>query len=414
MYRCITELKGLIIDVDSFTDVSKKRWASFNKKYRCVFITSDENTKQELETLYGKDAIVYMERFKKIFAPSNTTHNQVLDRLDCKTTEIVYISANDKFINNALGFMSGTIWIAEEITYDEASSSADLVCKDIDVLFNLLDTDIKGFLGEVALFPSNEKKGVLIPVEFDVDDESYLLCMIGRYFGYSHYMNQMHPYSRAIYLNKKEGKAYGVFNEDFFGLYKAALGTIKRNHTIDTICAVPSRPGKENRFAGVIETLANKFDLIDLTNDFICKFDYPVQKSVSQMEREENVKDIFEISIDLTGKHIVIIDDIITTGATMRECVRTLKKRGAEEIIIIVLGINQLRGNYWSSEVDEVKCPFCNTGMKLLVNSKNKMFFYSCGNKECNRTIGFEEGRTRLQELVNQKKIIDDNDDLLW
>lgn len=411
MYRCITELKGLIIDVDSFTDIIKSRWRDLYKKFKCVFITSDEDACSELVNLYGKDDVLYMQKFKKIFAPNNTTHNQVLDMLECKTTEVAYISANDKFLNNALGFMSGTIWVTDEITYDEASSAADLICKDVDALFSILDNSIKGFLGEVALFPSNEKTGLLVPVEFDVDDESYLLCMIGRYFGYSHYMNQIHPYSSAIFLNKKDGKAYGIFDDDFMNLYKAAIETVLINHKIDAICSVPTRPCKENRFEKTIEKLSSMFDLGNLTPYFVCKSDYPMQKTVSQMEREENVKDIFEITMDLTGKHIVIVDDIITTGATMRECVRTLKKRGAEEIIIIALGINQIRGNYWTSDVDEVKCPSCGAKMMLLINSKNKSFFYSC--RDCKTTMNFEDGRKNLQMLVNRKKIIGDNDDLL-
>ena len=413
MYRCITELKGLIIDVDSFTNVVNSRWRELYKKFKCMFITFDENVCYELENLYGKTDVLYIQKFMKIFAPNNTTHNQVLDRLGCKTTEVAYISANDKFINNALSFMSGTIWVTDVITYDKVSSAADLVCKDLDALFSILDNDVKGFLGEVVLYPSSDRTGILVPVVFDVDNESYLLCMIGRYFGYSHYMNQIHPYSSAIYLNKKVGKAFGIFDDVFLNLYKVAIGTILTNHTIDAICAVPSRPNKDNRFANILDSLCNMFDFDNLTSYFICKHDYPIQKSISQMEREENVKDIFDVTVDLTGKHIVILDDIITTGATMRECVRTLKKRGAEEIIIIALGINQFRSNYWSSDVDEVNCPSCGTKMVLLVNSNNKSFFYSCGSRTCKKTMSFEEGRKDLQMLVNQKKIIDENDDLL-
>lgn len=413
MYRCITELKGLIIDIDSFVDNVNSRWRDLYKKYKCIFITSNENTYSELVCTYGKDDVLYMQKFKKLFAPNDTTHNQVLARLQCKTTEVAYISANGKFLNNALGFMSGTIWVTNEITYEEASSVADLVCHDIDALFTILNNSIKGFVGEIALYPSNDKKGILVPVEFDVDDESYLLCMIGRYFGYSHYMNQIHPYSSAILLNKKKGKAYGIFNNDFLMLYRAAIEKVMINHTIDAICSVPSRPCTENRFAGILKTLSSMFDLYDLTPYFICKSDYPMQKSMSQMEREENIKDVFEVTADLKGKHIVIVDDIITTGATMRECIRTLKKQGAEEIIIIALGINQIRGSYWSSDVDEVKCPSCGTKMMLLVNSNNKAFFYSCGNRVCKTTLSFEEGIKNLQKLVNRQKKIDDNDDLL-
>lgn len=38
--------------------------------------------------------------------------------------------------------------------------------------------------------------------------------------------------------------------------------------------------------------------------------------------------DAFYLKINLEGKSVEIIDDVITTGATMRECVRTIKHMG--------------------------------------------------------------------------------------
>jgi competence protein ComFC len=54
----------------------------------------------------------------------------------------------------------------------------------------------------------------------------------------------------------------------------------------------------------------------------------------SRAEREKNVKKAFEIKIEcrkrLMGKKVLLVDDVFTSGADMRECTRMLKKAGVE------------------------------------------------------------------------------------
>jgi ComF family protein len=56
------------------------------------------------------------------------------------------------------------------------------------------------------------------------------------------------------------------------------------------------------------------------------------QTSLPWKERRRNVKNAFECSIDLTGKAIAVIDDVMTTGATLDELARTLKRHGAASV----------------------------------------------------------------------------------
>lgn len=82
--------------------------------------------------------------------------------------------------------------------------------------------------------------------------------------------------------------------------------------------------------------------LCDLYNkeSFLClkkiKWKKP-QTSLSKLEREKNVKGTFKIIKKDFPKSLILIDDIYTTGATLKECAKVLRKAGAENISAITL-----------------------------------------------------------------------------
>ena len=53
------------------------------------------------------------------------------------------------------------------------------------------------------------------------------------------------------------------------------------------------------------------------------------QTGLKRDERLRNVRGAFACNIDLGGKRVVIVDDVITTGATMSESAKVLKQNGA-------------------------------------------------------------------------------------
>jgi ComF family protein len=63
----------------------------------------------------------------------------------------------------------------------------------------------------------------------------------------------------------------------------------------------------------------------------------PSQADLHWRERVKNIRGAFHCSTDFSGKNIILIDDVMTTGASLDECARTLKLHGAAEITVLVL-----------------------------------------------------------------------------
>jgi ComF family protein len=67
------------------------------------------------------------------------------------------------------------------------------------------------------------------------------------------------------------------------------------------------------------------------------------QTTKGRWERNENVDGVFELkdASAIQGKHLLIIDDVVTTGATVLACAKELCKAGNVKVSVISLGFSK-------------------------------------------------------------------------
>ena len=65
------------------------------------------------------------------------------------------------------------------------------------------------------------------------------------------------------------------------------------------------------------------------------------QTSLGRWERNENVEQVFELkdAATIQGKHLLIVDDVVTTGATIIACAKELCKAKGVRISVLSLGL---------------------------------------------------------------------------
>jgi ComF family protein len=103
---------------------------------------------------------------------------------------------------------------------------------------------------------------------------------------------------------------------------------------IDCIIPMPMHPQRlqERGFNQALE-IARLFgnEKLDFTSAVRHKLT-PPQVSLPLKERAKNIKGAFAVNADFTGKRVAIVDDVMTTGASLNELSKTLKKAGATHV----------------------------------------------------------------------------------
>src|SRR5690606_28589309 len=118
---------------------------------------------------------------------------------------------------------------------------------------------------------------------------------------------------------------------------------------VDVLVPLPMFPGKErkrgfNQAETICEGIAAVTGLPLLRNAVIRKDNAATQTRKSRVERWENIQGRFQLveKDSIAGKHLLLVDDVVTSGATLEACGRELLLAPNARLSIVTLAYTSL------------------------------------------------------------------------
>ncbi|PIE86251.1 MAG: amidophosphoribosyltransferase [Bacteroidia bacterium] len=157
-----------------------------------------------------------------------------------------------------------------------------------------------------------------------------------------YYFEKATKYQRLIHYLKYEGEKELAL---MLGkLFAADLQKCACFKNIDFIVPIPLHPTRERKrgynqsfwFAKGLAEIMNK----PIDTKSVCrKKNTTTQTQKNKEDRQKNMKDAFFIQNEsaINNKHILLVDDVITTGSTLKECAKTILEKKGTKVSIATL-----------------------------------------------------------------------------
>ena len=145
------------------------------------------------------------------------------------------------------------------------------------------------------------------------------------------------------YLKYKNQEEIGDFLGDWCG---ASLKHEEHLKSVDVVVPVPLHPKKQKkRGYNQVELFAKKVSKVinaDYRDDILIKVNNTkTQTKKSRLLRWESAQEVFELKANVKKgfQHILLVDDVITTGATIEACAQKLHALGNVSVSVLSMAV---------------------------------------------------------------------------
>jgi ComF family protein len=145
------------------------------------------------------------------------------------------------------------------------------------------------------------------------------------------------PMDRALVAGKR-ASAFSVYQWFTHAINASRFSAV----SVTGIVAVPSSTERlqqrgYNHAELIAELVAKQFNVPMEKNALVRIRNTETQYHRNWVERRANVRDAFAATRSLAGQHVLLVDDVLTTGATLNELARVALEAGAASVNALVL-----------------------------------------------------------------------------
>lgn len=204
---------------------------------------------------------------------------------------------------------------------------------------------------------------------------------LGRYFKTEDPRHGKSALAEKILSLKNKDDAAAMFGRSLALFLKRLVGWKP-----DYIVPVPPKPSqKRNRFEAVLEGAKDGIakETVPLLDGLRCVKEVEGYKSKSPLERQIAIHGAFASKYTWKNGKVLLLDDVLTTGETVSECVRVLRASEAGEVRVVAFGKDQ-------QAFVRKQCPRCGRAMRVRTGRYGR--FWGCsgyGPGTCDYTENF-------------------------
>lgn len=142
------------------------------------------------------------------------------------------------------------------------------------------------------------------------------------------------PLDQLVHAFKYRGR---VALADIFAAAIVAAAAERSGRAPDVLLAVPLSSQRQrdrgyNQAGEIARQIAAITAIPFLARGLRRQRATPPQAALPWADRARNVRGAFGCDVNLTGLHVAVVDDVMTTGASLAECARTVRTAGAATV----------------------------------------------------------------------------------
>lgn len=435
MFVELNELKCLIIHVGQGTTESMSAYKRIHSSVKVVYLVDDNVWGASTDSSRTE-----IRRFDPGYIfPFQANIKKILDQFGFEPFQTVYLTETAEEVAEVAGTRLGTILVGAE---PEEENRPDLLAANADEVVTLLNDMVSarrvpGYFGELITTLTAQGKplstaGSLLlfqkPLREDLADNTAAVAL-GRYFPDGEARHDKHQLTQRLLRLKRSASNDITDSDPMVYALSAALSWVHdaRRRPVDTVTRVPPRPGKRDPIGAMVERACLRLDQYCSGSKLRCSQclalhairsvrDYAPQKFAGGLDqRRLNVAGAFESQDAGVLGHVVLIDDIITTGSTAAECASVLLSHGAAFVTVVALAKNQRIIESTDSQMLKCSEANCEGSLRLKFNRLTNSAFWGCSewnpSDGCRGTLPWEVGLRQLN-WMNTKDFLDDSPDV--